>query len=132
MMENDMRDVQVTGKVTSDVAPALCGVGRGEKITAAPKDSQEPPDNRQAIEFEPSKVEKDEVKLTLADVNILGAAWYIIRQRANAVTLIATGTVSVILVTAMFLCICSLCRSHFRVPIRHLLYRRNHLCSGAL
>lgn len=33
----------------------------------------------------------DEVKLTLADVNILGSAWYVIRQRTNAVTLIATG-----------------------------------------
>lgn len=41
--------------------------------------------------LEPQSVPTEEVKLTLADVNILGSAWHVIRQPSNAVTLLATG-----------------------------------------
>lgn len=36
-------------------------------------------------------VAKDEVKLSLADVNIIGSAWFVIRQRSNAAILLASG-----------------------------------------
>lgn len=36
-------------------------------------------------------VQSDDVKLSYADVNILGAAWYVIQQKSNATTLLATG-----------------------------------------
>lgn len=36
-------------------------------------------------------VQSDDVKLSYADVNILGAAWYVVQQKSNAATLLATG-----------------------------------------
>lgn len=36
-------------------------------------------------------VAKDEVKLSLADVNIIGSAWFVIRQKTNATILLASG-----------------------------------------
>lgn len=39
-----------------------------------------------------TEVAKDEVKLSLADVNIIGSAWHVIRQRSNAAILVASGS----------------------------------------
>jgi hypothetical protein len=99
MIEKDAGETQATDEVASvDVPPLHDDKADGKNMAARTVDNKTPPDTWQ---LEPSKIERDDVKLTLADVNILGAAWYIIRQRTNAVTLIATSTFSV-LVTALF------------------------------
>lgn len=98
--EKDAGEPQTTDDIASDNIPSLPNAEAGREIIAARTVKKRTPlDGEQ---FEPPKIERDEVKLTLADMNILGAAWYIIRQRTNAVTLIATSTSSVILVTAIF------------------------------